>query len=76
MRASSIAPAGLERVESLRGVWGLQPEAVRRTGSAAVSVVHAIVRLDALYRDFFVPRAEPPAAVSDRAVLKFEELGG
>ena len=74
--ASSIAAAGLERVESLRGVWGLQPEVVRRTGSAAVSVVHAIVRLDALYRDFFVSRAEPPAPVSDRAVLKFEELGG
>ena len=73
---SSIAAAGPERIESLRGVWGQQPEAMRRTGSAAISVVHAIVRLDALYRDFFAPKSEPPVPVSGQEILGFEELGG
>ena len=73
---SSIAAAGLDRVESLRGAWSRQPETLRRTGSAAISLVHAIVRLDALHRDFFAPQAEPPEPVSDRSLLDFEELGG
>jgi hypothetical protein len=73
---SSIATAGLERIESLRGAWSRQPEAMRRTGSAAVSLVHAIVRLDALHRDFFAPRPEPPEPVSGQSILDFEELGG
>jgi hypothetical protein len=73
---SSIAATGLERVESMRGAWSRQPEAVRRMGSAAISLVHAIVRLDALHRDFFEPPAEPPQPVSDRSLLDFEELGG
>lgn len=73
---SSIATTGLDRVESLRGAWSRQPETVRRTGSAAISLVHAIVRLDALHRDFFTPQPEPPEPVSDRSLLEFEELGG
>ena len=35
-----------------------QPEAIRRTGSLAGSLAHAMMRLNALYQAFF---AEPPA---------------
>ena len=60
----------------MRGAWNRQPETMRRTGSAAISLVHAIVRLDALHRDFFAQQPEPPEPVSDRSILDFEELGG
>ena len=58
-RASNVAVSrihetGLARLERMQVEWSRQPEAVRRTGSMATSVAHALVRLDALYSDFFV----------------------
>lgn len=74
---ASIPTAGAERLERLYETWGRQPETVRRTGSVATSLVHAIIRLDALYRDFFAPAPEPPPpAVSEDQALSFDELDG
>ena len=53
----SINGAGVSRLEEFRAKWNRQPKAVRRTGSVALSVAHAIVRLNALYQAFF---ALPP----------------
>ncbi|MDX1381440.1 MAG: hypothetical protein R3233_09985, partial [Xanthomonadales bacterium] len=63
---SSINEAGLERLDRLQALWSRQPEVIRRSGSTAVSVAHAMARLDALHDEFFVQprRAAAPAAVA------------
>jgi hypothetical protein len=71
-RASNVAVSrihetGLARLERMQVEWSRQPEAVRRTGSMATSVAHALVRLDALYSDFFVlpnPRDDEQGALT------------
>ncbi|MDX1379769.1 MAG: hypothetical protein R3233_01545 [Xanthomonadales bacterium] len=62
---SSINEAGLERLDRLQALWSRQPEVIRRSGSTAVSVAHAMARLDALHDEFFVQprRAATPAAI-------------
>jgi hypothetical protein len=60
---SSINERGVMRLDRLQGTWSRQPEPVRRSGSSAVSVAHAVTRLNALYEQFFAaPRraAGPP----------------
>lgn len=77
MPLGQVGTAGRSRLEALRVDWNRQPEPVRRTGSVATSLVHAIIRLDSLYRDFFAPEPlPPPDPVSDKEVLSFEELSG
>ena len=64
---SSINQSGLERLERFQALWGRQPEAVRRSGTNAISVAHAITRLNSLYLDFFAapPRErQAPSAIS------------
>jgi len=74
---ATIPTAGTERLEQLYETWNRAPETVRRTGSVATSLVHAIIRLDSLYLDFFAPPGEPPPPpVSSEDVLSFDELGG
>jgi hypothetical protein len=74
---SEVSFLGQARLGSLAAAWARRPEAVRRSGSAAVGLVHAIVRLEALYRDFFAPRPEPPPkAVGPDDVIDFEALSG
>lgn len=54
---SSINERGVTRLDRLQATWSRQPESVRRSGSSAVSVAHAVTRLNALYEQFFaVPR--------------------
>ena len=72
-RASNVAVSalyetGIARLERLQAEWSRQPEIVRRTGSVATSVAHALVRLDALYSDFFVL---PDPSVEDQGELTF-----
>jgi len=56
---SSINAAGLARLERFQALWGRQPESLRRTGTSAISVAHAITRLNSLYIEFFaVPSHE------------------
>jgi hypothetical protein len=67
---ASINDIGLTRLEQFQTYWNLQPEAVRRSGTISSGLAHAIIRLDALYRDFFISpseSAEPlnPLVLSD-----------
>ena len=74
---SSINTTGNARLEKMHSHWKDQPETVRRTGSVATSLVHAITRLDSLYRDFFEPPPPtPPAPVREEDILSFDELDG
>jgi hypothetical protein len=74
---SMIQTAGRERLDNMVTNWNHQPEAVRRTGSVATILVHAIIRLDALYRDFFAPEPPaPPEPVSKADVIPFGALDG
>jgi hypothetical protein len=39
--------------------------------------VHAVIRLEALYRDFFAPKAPvPPRAVSEDQIIPLDGLDG
>jgi hypothetical protein len=61
---SSINQSGLERLDRFQALWGRQPEAVRRSGTNAISVAHAITRLNSLYLDFFAAPARERQAPS------------
>jgi hypothetical protein len=50
---SSINDTGIARLERFQALWGRQPEAVRRSGTNAISVAHAMMRLNSLYLEFF-----------------------
>lgn len=54
---ASINETGLARLEKFQSNWSRQPDVVRRSGSIAASVAHAIIRLNALYLEFFSPSA-------------------
>ena len=58
---SSMNSEGMARLENMLATWSRQPEAVRRTGSTATSIAHAMARLDSLYAEFF---AQPPQSLS------------
>lgn len=51
---SSINQLGIARLERFKAQWNQVPEAVRRSGSIATSLAHAITRLNSLYAEFFV----------------------
>jgi hypothetical protein len=54
-------------MEQFQSEWLRQPESVRRTGSVAIGVAHAVIRLNALYLEFFVlpsQKTEPREEVS------------
>ena len=74
---ATIPTLATQRLEQMYETWNRQPETVRRTGSVATSLVHAIIRLDALYRDFFAPASQPPPPpVTPGEALMFDELDG
>ena len=53
------------------GAWNRVPDSVRRSGSVAIGVAHALVRLAALERDLF-ERLLP----GEYAPLSFDDLDG
>jgi hypothetical protein len=55
---ASINETGLSRLDQFQADWSRQSDAVRRSGSLATGVAHAIIRLNTLYLDFFVLPAE------------------
>jgi hypothetical protein len=59
---ASINETGLSRLEKFQVDWSRQSDTVRRSGSIATSVAHAIIRLNTLYLDFFVLPVEKPDA--------------
>ncbi|MBT8063305.1 MAG: hypothetical protein KJO85_11520, partial [Gammaproteobacteria bacterium] len=56
----SISQMALERLERTEMAWRAQADMIRRSGSIAGSLAHAIMRLNELYSRFFA--APPPAA--------------
>ena len=50
---SSINQRGVARLDLFQATWGRQPEAARRSGSSALSLAHAMVRLNALDHEHF-----------------------
>ena len=59
--AESVGAIGLARLERLQAEWNRQPDQLRRSGSTQIGVAHALVRLNALYAEFF-GAPEPKAA--------------
>jgi hypothetical protein len=57
---SSINESGISRLEKFQANWARQPDVVRRSGSIATSVAHAITRLNDLYIEFFAAPPVPP----------------
>jgi len=56
---TSVKGIAHERLDQLRQAWSGQPEAVRRQGSVPASLMHALTRINILYRQFFTSRPEP-----------------
>jgi hypothetical protein len=56
---TSVKGIAHERLDQLREAWSGQPEAVRRQGSVPASLMHALTRINILYRQFFASRPEP-----------------
>jgi hypothetical protein len=61
-----LLATGEDRVETFRSEWRALPETIRRRGSIADSVSHALVRLQAINDQFF---AEPSEPVASRSAL-------
>jgi hypothetical protein len=61
-----ILATGEDRISTFRTEWHDLPETIRRRGSIADSVSHALVRLQAINDRFF---AEPPEPVASRSAL-------
>lgn len=56
---TSVNRVAAQRLRELQQVWSQQPVAVRRQGSLSASLVHAMTRINILYRQFFTSRPEP-----------------
>jgi len=56
---TSVNRVAGERLRDLQQAWAQQPVAVRREGSISASLVHAMTRINILYRQFFTSRPEP-----------------
>jgi hypothetical protein len=57
MAVAQIHDIVMARLEQFQAAWKRQPEALMRSGTVAVSVAHAVARLNALYREYFATRA-------------------
>ena len=65
---STIEDLAVERLERFQIEWRNQAEATLRTGSVASSMAHALMRLNALYQEYFAPPSpgsgNPPVAIA------------
>jgi hypothetical protein len=73
---TSVNRIALERLNKLREVWAKQPEAVRRQGSVPISLMHALTRINILYREFFDSRPEPLQEIEVTAQPRDQEQSG
>ena len=55
---TSVNKIAQDRLFKFREVWSKQPEAVRKQASLPASLVHALTRINILYRQFFITRPE------------------
>lgn len=65
----SINEVGISRYEDFRVRWGRQADSVRRSGSVAISLAHAIARLNTLYLEFFALAPEPVAPEESKSIF-------
>jgi hypothetical protein len=56
---TSVNRTALARLNNFREVWLDQPEEVRRQGSVPASLMHALTRINILYRQYFTSRPKP-----------------
>jgi hypothetical protein len=64
---TSVSGIARQRLDQLRAAWLEQPQAVRRQGSIPASLVYALTRTNALYRQFFTHRSESLQGTEDSA---------
>ena len=50
---SQVADIARDRLERFQALWRAQPESIRRSGSVAATLSHALIRLNALYAGYF-----------------------
>jgi len=76
---TSVNRVAAERLRDLQRAWAQQPVTVRRQGSMSASLVHAMTRINILYRQFFASRPETLEEIQvqvqkrDQAVLVTED---
>ncbi|MEE8495124.1 MAG: hypothetical protein V3S21_01485, partial [Xanthomonadales bacterium] len=63
----SINDIAVSRLAEFTALWNRQSKSVRRSGSVALSVAHAITRLNALYQAFF---ALPPSPAENDELVR------
>ena len=56
---TSVIEIARKRLHALRNTWSEQPEAIRREGTIPPSLMHAMTRVNILYRQFFTSVPEP-----------------
>lgn len=56
---TSVNRIAADRLRELQNAWSQQTVAVRREGSISASLVHAMTRINILYRQIFTSRPEP-----------------
>ena len=56
---TSVNDIALQRLDELRVAWEKQAETVLRQGSIPTSLMHALTRINILYRQFFAARPAP-----------------
>ena len=56
---TSVSDIARQRLDDLRESWQQQTEAIRRQGSTPTSLMHALTRINILYRQFFTDPPEP-----------------
>jgi len=66
MPLTSVNGISRERLIDLRAAWSKQTETVRRQGSIPASLMHALTRINIVYRQFFIPRPEPLQEIEDQ----------
>ena len=67
---TSVSDIAQQRLNRLRNAWTSQTESVRRRGSIPVSMMHALTRINILYRQFFTSRPEPLQEIEVTAQAK------
>ena len=62
----SVNRIARERLKRLQQAWSEQPLTVRREGSVSASLMHAMTRINFLYRQFFTSRPEPLEEIQEQ----------
>jgi hypothetical protein len=64
---TSVNDIAQQRLDELRKAWQQQPEVIRRQGSTPASLMHALTRINILYRQFFTA---PPVPLQEMELIE------